>query len=54
MPDTPSRDLEGYLKADRQWPRALRIMHAQRMLREDPEYQAFWKAVLRRNGVKKP
>lgn len=44
--------LEKFLKADRQWPRHLRIAHASCQLRNAPteKLRSFWRAVIRRNG----
>ena len=49
----PTQDLQKFLKSDRQWPRHLRIHHAQTMLdkaKTGPE-RDFWKQVLDANGT---
>lgn len=45
-----SVSLNEFLKADRQWPRHLRIAHARLMMQADNK--EFWKAVLKANGAK--
>lgn len=47
------KELEAYLKADRQWLRPLRIAHAQQKLRgaTDPKQVELLKLVLEANGV---
>jgi len=44
-------NLQEYLKADRQWPRYLRISHARHKLKisETVEDKIFWNAVLLAN-----
>jgi hypothetical protein len=47
-----SSDILEYIKADRQWPRRLRLPHAQLQLRNetDPARQKFWQAVIDANS----
>lgn len=43
--------VDAYVLADRQWPRHLRIQHAeyQRTVAKNDEERRFWRAVLQRN-----
>lgn len=59
--DKPSRlatteqvmSVEEFLKSDRQWPRELRLKHAQYQLRNaiTEKTQTFWLAVIKANRV---
>ncbi len=46
--------VETYLPTDRQWPRHLRIAHAQYQMHQLPKGslgQAFWKEIIKRNDT---
>lgn len=45
--------IKEYLKQDRQWPRVMRIAHAQLKLRqaEGEDDKKFWTAILKANGA---
>lgn len=45
--------IEAYLASDRQWPRHLRIQHAeyQRSIAKTEDDKRFWSAIIKRNGT---
>lgn len=47
-------DVEKYLKADRQWPRVLRLAHARMQFKQstDPAEKHFWRDVIEANELK--
>lgn len=46
--------VEAHLLSDRQWPRLLRIQHAEyrRKVSKTDEERRFWKAIIARNTIK--
>jgi len=45
------KQLLEYLKADRQWPRELRIAHAKYMMAKYPERAGFFEQVIKANSL---
>jgi hypothetical protein len=43
--------IDDYCRSDRQWPRALRVAHAeyQKTIAKTDEQRRFWNAVIKRN-----